>query len=159
MLTGLKTVVQKSQAFAQEHGMSDAQFLDERLAPDMFPFKKQVQVATDNAKGCAARLSGSEVPSYADDEETFDALLARIEKTITYMQGFTESSFDHAAEVKVTLPYFPGKYMPGVAYALEYAVPNFFFHVTTTYAIARKLGVNIGKADYMNSLPLLDLEA
>jgi len=159
MLTGLKGVLAKSKAFAQEHGMSDAQFLDERLAPDMFPFKKQVQVATDNAKGCAARLSGQEVPSYPDDEETFDALATRIDKTIAYLQGFSQDSFIAASDVKVILPYFPGKYMEGMAYAFEYAVPNFFFHVTTAYAIARKMGVQIGKADYMHSLPLLDIES
>lgn len=154
MLGGLKGVLQK----AKEHGSDEATLLNDRLAPDMFPLVKQVQVATDNAKGVAARLSGAEVPSYPDTETTFAELDARIDKTIAYLQTITKESFANAASVQVTLPYFPGQFMTGYDYAREYAIPNFFFHVATAYGIIRKNGVQIGKTDYMNnSLPLQDM--
>ncbi|MBY0473044.1 DUF1993 domain-containing protein [Patescibacteria group bacterium] len=153
MLGGLKGVLKK----AGEHGLDEATLLNDRLAPDMFPLVKQVQVATDNAKGVAARLSGSEVPSYPDTETTLAELDARIDKTIAYLQSITKESFANAEQVQVTFPYFPGKFMAGFEYAREYAIPNFFFHVATAYAIIRKNGVAIGKADYMNGLPLQDL--
>ncbi|HVY72961.1 MAG TPA: DUF1993 domain-containing protein [Candidatus Paceibacterota bacterium] len=154
MLGGLKGVLKK----AGEHGLDEATLLNDKLAPDMFPLVKQVQVATDNAKGVAARLSGTEVPKYEDTETTLAELDTRIDKTIAYLNTVTKESFANAANVQVTLPYFPGKFMTGYDYAREYAIPNFFFHVATAYGIIRKNGVQIGKADYMNnSLPLQDM--
>lgn len=156
MLGGLKNVLTKTKAHLAETGKPETELLNDRLAPDMFPFVKQVQVATDNAKGAAARLAGIEIPAYEDTEASIDELLARIDKTLAFLASVKEDSFKNAADVQVTLPYFPGKFMKGVAYAREYAIPNFFFHVAMAYAIARKNGVQIGKADYINSLPLED---
>ncbi|HUD02643.1 MAG TPA: DUF1993 domain-containing protein [Candidatus Paceibacterota bacterium] len=152
-LTGLKNVLQK----ATEHGLSDEALLADRLAPDMFPFVKQVQSATDNAKGCAARLAGQETPKYEDAETTVAELQARLDKTIAYLRTISKDSFANAASVQVVLPFMPGKFMTGFDYAREYALPNFFFHVAMSYAIVRKNGVPIGKADYMAGLPLQDL--
>jgi hypothetical protein len=153
MLTGLKTVLKK----AGEHGLDEATLLNDRLAPDMFPLVKQVQVATDNAKGMIGRITKVETPKFEDTETTFAELDARIDKTIAFLQTVTKEEFKDASNAQVTLPYFPGKFMTGYDYAREYVIPNFFFHVATAYAIVRKNGVAVGKADYMNSLPLQDL--
>lgn len=154
MLSGLKGVLKKAAA----HGGDEQAILNDRIASDMFPLLRQVQVATDNAKGAAARLSGQEIPKYEDTEKTFAELDARIDKTIAFLHTVTKESFSNAATVQVTLPYFPGKFMTGYDYACEYAIPNFFFHVAMAYALVRKNGVEIGKSDYMNnSMPFQDL--
>jgi hypothetical protein len=153
MLNGLKGVLKK----AGEHGLDEQALLNDKLAPDMFPLVKQVQVATDNAKGAAARLSGTEAPKFEDTETTLAELDGRIDKTIAYLQSFTKESFKDAAGVQATLPYFPGKFMTGFDYAREYAIPNFFFHVAMAYAIVRKNGVQVGKVDYIHNIPLQDL--
>jgi hypothetical protein len=157
LLTGLKTVLTKAEAHAKEAGITEEAFLNDALAPDMFPLKKQVQVASDNAKGAVARLTGKENPKFEDTEATFGELQARIDKTLEFVQSVSEAEFAGAEERKVTLPYFPDKYMTGTGYALEYALPNFIFHVVTAYGIVRKNGVAVGKADFMNCLPLKDL--
>jgi uncharacterized protein len=141
---------------AKEHGLSE-DFLTTSLAPDMFPFVRQVQIACDNAKGAVARLTKAEVPSFPDTETTWDELLARIDATIAFVEAATPEQYAGAAEVTVSLPYFPGTYMTASDYLVGYALPNFFFHVTTAYALVRQAGVAIGKADYMNGLPLRPL--
>lgn len=156
MLTAMKTVLEKGEAFAKEKGTSEAEMLDSRLAPDMLPLTRQVQIATDNAKGACARLTGMEIPKYEDDETTFAQLLARIDKTLALLKTVPESAFEQAAQAQVTLPYFPGKYMTGEGYAHEYVIPNFLFHVTTAYAILRMKGVPLGKGDFLGGLPLKD---
>lgn len=155
-LGGLKIVLEKTKAFLAEKGMSEADFLQSKMWDDMFPFVMQVRIAGDNAKGAMARLAGMEVPSYADEEKTLDELLTRVVKTIDFVKSVPESAFSGAADVKVSLPYWGGKHMTGYDYARFYAVPNFLFHVTTAYDLARKAGVPVGKADYMNGLPLRD---
>lgn len=156
-LGGLKNVLTKAEAFAKDAGMSEAEFLADRLWPDMFPLAKQVQVACDNAKNATARLAGVEAPKLEDTEQSFAELQARIDRTTEFVRSVPESSFAEAASRKVVLPYFPDKYMTGFDYAREYALPNFLFHVVTAYGIVRKNGVAIGKADYTNGLPLRDL--
>ena len=157
MLEGLKVVLQKAEAYAQENNIHEEALLNDSLFPDMFPLKRQVQIASDNAKGAVARLSGTQAPSYEDTEETFNELYARIDKTVDYLRTFTESSFEGGLERQVTLPYFPGKYMTGKEYLVGHALPNFHFHVVTAYGIVRKNGVPLGKALYINGLPLKDL--
>lgn len=156
LLGGLKNVLLKGQSFAVEHGVQEADLLNDRLAPDMFPLLKQVQVACDNAKGAVARLAGVEAPKHENTEQTFEELLARIDNTIEFVKSVPESAFAGAAERKITLPYFENKYFTGFDYAREYAIPNFIFHVVTAYSIVRKNGVQIGKADFINGLPLQD---
>jgi hypothetical protein len=153
MLGGLKGVLQKAKA----HGLDEKALLSEQLAPDMFPFAKQVQVACDNAKGAAARLSGQEPPKMDDTEQSIDDLIARVDATVAFLNTVKESDFADAPKQQITLPYFPGKFMGGYDYAREYAIPNFFFHVAMAYALVRKNGVEIGKADYINGIPLQDL--
>ncbi|HWB34174.1 MAG TPA: DUF1993 domain-containing protein [Candidatus Paceibacterota bacterium] len=149
-LGGLKTVLAK----AKDHGLDEAALLADRLAPDMFPFVKQVQIACDNAKGAAARLAGIDVPKFEDTEATVDELLGRIDKTLAFVESVEKSAFDGAAERTISLPFWNGKHMKGYDYARYYALPNFFFHVTTAYGLVRKNSVTIGKADYINGLPL-----
>lgn len=157
LLGGLKTLVTKARDAAKEKGVADGEMLNDRLAPDMFPLVRQIQIACDNAKGATARLAAVEPPTFEDNEERFDQLLARIDATVDFIKSVPESAFVEAAGRKITMPYFPGKYFTGFDYAREYAIPNFLFHVVTAYAIIRKNGVAIGKADFMNGVTLRDL--
>ena len=157
LLGGLRNVLAKAEAHAKEKGMSEAMFLNDALAPDMFPLKKQVQLASDHAKGAIARLTGKENPKMEDTEATFAELFTRIDKTLMFVQSASEKDFEGAEERKVVLPFREGKYLTGMEYLLEYGMPNFFFHVVTAYGIVRKNGVQIGKADFINGLPLKDL--
>ncbi len=141
--------------FAQANGGDEQSILNASLAPDMFSFIRQVRICTDNAKGAAARLAGIDVPVYEDTETTIAELKARIEKTIQFLESLAPEQFANAAEVRVELPYFPGMHFVGDGYLRQYAIPNFFFHVTTVYAILRAQGASVGKADFMHGLPLI----
>ena len=152
-LGGLRTVLEKDIAF----GLTD-EFLNATLANDMFPFAKQVQIACDNAKGAAARLAGVEVPSFPDAETTLGDLVVRIDATLAFLETLTPEQFNTAGDVVVTLPYYPGTYMTGHEYLIQFALPNFFFHVSQAYALSRRAGVPLGKADYLNGIPLRPLE-
>lgn len=152
-LGGLKIILQK----AHEHGVDENVLLSDALAPDMFPFVRQVQIACDQAKGAAARLSGKDIPSFPDTETTLAGLIARVDKTVEFLNSVSEQDFAGAEERAIVLPYFPNKFLKGFDYAREYALPNFFFHVAIAYALVRKNGVAIGKADYINGLPLQDM--
>lgn len=157
MLGGLDNVLTKAEAYANAEGLDSEVLFDAKLAPDMYPFIRQVQIACDNAKGCTARLGGVEVPKYEDNERTFSDLHARVAKTLEFIKSVPESAFKDAATREVTLPYFPGKYFTGFDYAREYALPNFFFHTTIAYGILRSKGVPLGKPDYMNGLSLKNI--
>jgi hypothetical protein len=150
MLNGLKIVLKKAKA----HGIDEKVLLADSLALDMFPLVRQVQIATDNAKGAAARLSGKEPPVYKDDEESIAQLMKRIDKTLLFLKKVKRSHFKDAHKVKVSLKYWNGKHLKGIDYVREYAIPNFFFHVAMAYALVRKNGVKIGKSDYMYKVPL-----
>lgn len=126
-----------------------------RLTVDMFPLVKQIQIATDNAKGMASRLAGKDIPFYDDAENTIPELLERLAKTIAYLESLTESDFIGAEEREARFPWFPDSHMLGGGYLLSYAIPNFMFHVTTAYAILRHHGFEIGKSDFLGSLPLI----
>ncbi len=153
-LRGLVTCIEKTEA----HGVSESEMLLLALAPDMFPFARQVQIASDNAKGAVARITGIENPSFPDTETTYVGLKERIEKTCAFIESVPVSAFEGQDERQVTLPYFPGKYMTAADYLRAYALPNFFFHVTTAYDLMRSKGVSLGKADYLNGLPLRALD-
>lgn len=153
-LYALKVLLEKAQQQAMEKGISDETILSYRLAPDMFALLKQVQIATDNAKWAAARLAGIEIPKFEDTEATLDDVYARIDKTIAFLDTFTPEHFTDAASRKIELPYFKDMYFTGEGY-VTYYISNFMFHVTTTYALLRANGFQIGKADFMNSLPLI----
>ncbi len=122
-----------------------------RLFPDMFPFVHQVQLVTDFAKGCAARLAGLPVPSFADDEKSFAELHARVNKTIDFIQSVDPAKYIGAAErpVTVRVSRTEEKTMRGDLYFMKQVVPNFYFHLTTTYNILRHNGLELGKGDFL----------
>lgn len=155
-LGALKGVLAKGAEFAKANGKSDADMLALRLAPDMFPLVKQVQVACDNAKGAASRLAGKEAPKMEDNEQTFAELMARIDKTVEYLNTFKPEEFVGAAERTIKMPYFSeDSHFTGEGYVRFFAIPNFFFHLVTSYDILRLSGVNVGKFDYVGNLPLV----
>ena len=151
MLTALSGVLEKAEADAAARKVDPAVLLQYRLAPDMFPLLRQVQIAADFAKGTAARLAGVEVPSWPDDEATFEQLQARIRKTLDFLASLDAGQFAGSDAREIVLR--PGtdkeKRYDGRTYLLNYAVPQFLFHVTTAYAILRHAGVGIGKTDFM----------
>ncbi len=146
----LSTILGKAAAHAEAKKIDPAVFIQSRLAPDMFAFARQVQIASDTAKGCAARLAGLPIPSYPDTETTFPELQARIAKTIDFLRGVTPAQLEgsETREVTIKLRGADTKFQ-GEPYLLDFALPNFFFHVTTAYAILRHNGVEIGKLDYL----------
>jgi hypothetical protein len=155
-LTNLKSFLRKGVEHASENGVAESQYLDLQLSPDMFPLRRQIQIATDNARGSVARLAGVAPLVLDDTETTLAELEARVDKVVAYLDAVTPEQFTAAATATVTLPYFPGKHFTGHDYLVEYALPNFFFHVTTAYAIIRSSGVPLGKGDYLGALTLHD---
>ncbi len=155
-MKALSSLIDTIETEATAKNMTDAEVLDMRLAPDMLPFGRQIQIVWDNAKWMASRLAGKEAPKYEDNETTLAELRARLERTISYLETFVETDFQNAATVEARFPYFPGMHMVGADYMLGYALPNFFFHLVTTYSILRHHGFDIGKADYIGkAIPLL----
>ncbi len=155
-LVNLKAFLKKGEAFAKEKSIHEEVMLGLRLAPNMFSLVRQVQIATDNAKGITARLAEMEPPKMEDNEKTFEELYQRIDRTIAFLDTLTPEQFANSAEAKVRLVYFPGKHYLGKEYLPMYGLPNFFFHVVTAYDILRSNGVVIGKGDYLDSMPSHD---
>jgi hypothetical protein len=141
----------KAQAYAESRKFDTANFLGLRLAPDMLPLTRQVQITTDGVKGCMARLAGQEVPKWEDNEASFDDLRARIRKTIDYVQSFSAAQIDGSEDKEILLPTRQAEPMrfTGESYLKHFVLPNFFFHATTTYALLRHGGVDLGKRDYL----------
>ncbi|OGI19165.1 MAG: hypothetical protein A3J06_02850 [Candidatus Moranbacteria bacterium RIFCSPLOWO2_02_FULL_48_19] len=156
-LGNLKNILVKAKAWIKEKKIDEPTLLGARLALDQFSLVKQVQVASDNAKGTAVRLIGAEPPAFEDSEQTLAALVERIEKTIVFLETLTPEQFAGSEERRITLKYFPGKYLLGLDYLNGYGLPNFYFHMTTAYSILRHYGLSIGKADYIGELPFKDL--
>lgn len=148
-LKALIVLIDKVQVEARANATDESTILEARIAPDMFSFARQIQIATDNAKGMACRLAGREIPKYDDSEATLDDLKARLQKTIDFLATFSESDFAGAATAEARFPYFPGIKMVGAGYLLSYAIPNFFFHIVTAYDILRNAGYSVGKVDFM----------
>ena len=150
MLKNLSAVMSKAEAAIEAKKIDPSAFLGARLFPDMLNFTKQVQIASDNAKGAAARLAGVEIPKFEDNETSFAELHARIDKTIAFLDTLTEAQFEGAAERKIVLTLRERTLeFTGAEYLTTWAQPNFYFHVTTAYALLRHNGVEIGKSDYM----------
>jgi uncharacterized protein len=151
MLGSLDSLLQKAQAHAEARRIDQEVFLQARLYPDMFPLTRQVQIACDFAKGVCSRLAGAEVPTHEDSETTFDALRGRIASTLAVIDGLDTGAFSGSEEREVLLrPGTPKeRRLDGRDYLLAYGLPQFFFHVTTVYALLRHNGVDVGKRDYM----------
>ncbi|HUG57770.1 MAG TPA: DUF1993 domain-containing protein [Candidimonas sp.] len=151
MLNSMDAVLSKAEEHAVAKKIDPNALLQARLFPDMFPLVRQVQVATDFARGVSARLAGAEVPKFEDNQQTFADLHELIAKTLAFIDGFTPAQIDgNEDRVIVTRPGTPKeKKFNGQSYLLTYGLPQFFFHVTTTYAILRHNGVEVGKRDFM----------
>ena len=149
----LSTILDKALADATARGVDARELLDGRLAPDMLPLPRQIQLASDTAKGCIARLAGRDVPSFADTETTFAELQERIVKTVAFMQTVGPADIDGSERRKISFKAGPYELnFVGQGYLLDFALPNFFFHVTTAYAILRHKGAPLGKMDYLGKL-------
>ena len=153
ILNSLSAILGKTAAHCEARKIDPAVLLNSRLFPDMFPLARQIQIATDHAKGLPARLSGVDVPSYADSEATIADLAARVGKTIAFVGGFTPAQIDGSEDRPVTVKAGPSEHhFVGRQYLVHYALPNFYFHVSMTYAILRHSGVDVGKRDYLGAI-------
>jgi len=150
MLRNLSGLLDKADTYAKANNISEEELLGSRLYPDMFELKRQIQIATDHAKGAAARLAGADVPSFPDTETTIEALQARINKTLDFISSFEPAQFEGGEErnIKLVFPWATFEFT-GSRYLTYWALPNFFFHTTTAYDILRHKGVNVGKADFI----------
>ena len=150
-LAQLKHLLTKGDAHARAQGWDPAVLLGMRLAPDMFPLTRQVQIATDIAKNGVARLSGGEAPKFADDETTFEQLAARIDRAISYIESVPAAAFDGAAARAITVPTRArgDLHFNGHDYLFGFVLPNVHFHCTVAYGLLRHAGVPLGKADYL----------
>ena len=153
LLNSLSAILTKAEAYAAEKKFEPAVLLNARLYPDMFPLIRQVQVAADFAKSVSARLAGVEVPVYEDNEQTFTDLQARISKTLLFIESLTPAQFEGSETREIVLrPGTPKeKKLVGHNYLINYGLPQFFFHVTTAYAILRHNGLEVGKGDFMGA--------
>ncbi|CAG9182003.1 hypothetical protein LMG23992_04636 [Cupriavidus laharis] len=151
-LTNLSAILEKGAAHAQAQGMDPADLIQTRLIADMDALPAQVQRASDAAKGCAARLAGIDVPSYADNEATFPELQERIAKTVGFLKSIRPEQLEGSESRVIELKLRQGTMtFDGKSYLLGFALPNFYFHITTAYDILRHKGVQIGKVDFLGT--------
>lgn len=149
-------LLQKAQDFAKEKNLTEAEVLAGKLALDMFDFKKQVQVFSDNAAGAVARGAGLEKPSMPDTEKSFDELVARLQKTREFILSVDPEKIPDPESLKIKLGWMPaGKYFTAHAYLGDFVLQNTLFHLTIAYAILRNMGANIGKSDFVGNLEML----
>jgi hypothetical protein len=152
MLRNLAKLLDKAAEYASAKKFDSAVLVNARLAPDMFPLSRQVQIAADHAKYAVARLTGQEGPRFEDDERTIDELKARIAKTLDYIESARPAAFEGAADrdIKVSMPNGLIIEAKGFQYLRDWAFPHFYFHIVTAYDILRHNGLEIGKRDYLS---------
>jgi len=151
MLENMSKLLDKAAAHAQQKGFDAAVLLNSRLAADMFPLSRQVQIASDMAKSAVARLTATEMPKYEDNETTVDELKARIAKTLAYIRSVGAAAYEGSEKREIVIPTRTrgDLHFDGQTYLLNFILPNFLFHATTTYAILRHNGVDLGKVDFI----------
>jgi uncharacterized protein len=152
-LRNLAAVLDKAAGQASERKIDPGVLLNDRLAADMLPFVRQVQIASDHAKGASARLAGIDVPKFEDVEKSFDDLQQRLARVTEFVRSIDPAQIDGSEEREITLP-IGGQSVAftGQAYLLHFALPNFYFHLTTAYAILRHNGIVIGKRDFIGAI-------
>lgn len=150
MLCNLKKILAKAERHAIKNKIDAGVFMNARLAPDMYPLVRQVQIASDIAKGCGARLADKKIPVYKDNEKSFKDLYKRIDKTVAFLKTCNSHDID-GSEDRTLVMQFPSMTLKfsGADFLHRFALPNFYFHVTTAYAILRHNGINIGKRDFV----------
>jgi uncharacterized protein len=156
ILGSLSAILDKAEVYASEKNIDANTLLQSRLFPDMFPLIRQVQIATDFAKGACARLAGVDVPKYEDTEQNFSDLKERIGKTLAFIETLKAEQIDGSEKNDISTSAGPkSRNFKGQNYLLNYALPQFFFHATTTYAILRHNGLVIGKKDFIGTFEVL----
>jgi len=151
-LKALSAILDKAASHCETHKIDPTVLINSRLYPNMFPLARQVQIAADLVKGMAARLSGKDVPSYADTEATFADLKARIAKTADFIQSIPQTALDGTEDKEIILKVGGNEMkFAGRDYLISFVLPNFYFHVTTAYAILRHCGVELGKKDFLGA--------
>jgi uncharacterized protein len=155
-LSALSALLDKAEAYAEAKRIDPTVLLNARLFPDMFAFTRQVQSACDQAKNGGARLAGVDPPRYEDNEKTIAELRTRIAKTVAFVKTLDAERIDTAADREITFPLGPNNqgHMRGADYLNHFALPNFYFHLTTAYDILRHCGVEIGKRDFLGTIPM-----
>ncbi len=153
MLKNLSVLLEKGASHAETKKVDVEILLNARLALDQFHLIKQVQIACDTAKLGVSRLTGKEAPKHDDQEKTLPELQERIQSVLSYLGTFTEKDFSEAIDRRISQPRWEGKYLTGKEFAIQHAIPNFYFHITTAYSILRHNGVDIGKKNYLGDMP------
>ena len=155
-LNALSGVLDKGAAYAAAKKIDPTVLVQSRLAPDMFPLSRQVQIACDMAKNGSARLAGVDPPPFEDKEATFDELKARVAKTLAYVKSLDGKKIDASGDREITFPLGPTNkgHMKGDDYLNHFMLPNFYFHCTAAYAILRHCGVDVGKQDFLGAIPM-----
>jgi hypothetical protein len=152
LLNSLSGILDKAAAHAEAHKIEPAVLIGYRLAPNMYPLSRQIQVASDMAKACVARLAGETPPNWPDTETSFPELKQRLAKTLDYVQGFKPEQIDGSEDRQITIKAGTVElHFAGEAYLTHWVIPNFTFHATTAYAILRHAGVELGKRDFLGS--------
>jgi hypothetical protein len=152
ILNALTAILDKAASYCEERKIDPAVLITDRLAPDMFPFARQIQLASDHAKGIAARLAGIEVPSFSDTETSFAELKARIAKTLDFVKSVSPSQIEGAESREIQLKLAGNEVkFTGERFLINLALPNFYFHATTAYDILRHNGIPVGKRDFLGA--------
>ena len=154
MLDNLSRILDKAAQYAEAKKFNIDVLLNSRLAPDQFNLIRQVQITCDTAKFGAARICGKEAPSHPDTETTLAELQARIKTVQDYLASFKPEDFVDAEARHVSQPRWEGKYLTGIEFVIQHSLPNIYFHITTAYSILRHNGVDVGKKDFLGSMPL-----
>jgi hypothetical protein len=155
-LRNLDRWLKAAEAYADQRKFPVDNLVQQRLAVDQYPLVKQIQAICDNAKFIPGRLTAKEWPAHADTETTFEQFHQRINAVLTYLETFKPEDFEGADARKISLPWMGGKWMTGLEYVSQFALPNFYFHVTLAYSILRHNGVPLGKQDFIGSVPMRD---
>ena len=152
ILNSLSAILDKAESHVADKKIDPNALLNFRLYPDMLPFVRQIQIATDFAKGCGARLAGADVPPYEDSEQSFAELKTRIAKTVAFIDALPQADIDGSETRAITTGSGEKtKHFTGQTYLFHYALPHFFFHATTAYDILRHNGIDVGKKDFIGS--------
>jgi uncharacterized protein len=150
MLGNLSAILDKGDVHIKAKNIDPSVLINYRLAPDMYPLGKQVQIATDRAESCATLLAGLEVPNHGHNEATFADLQVRIARTVAFIQSVGPEQINGSEERAISFKIRDKEFsFLGLPYLLNFVLPNFYFHITTTYVILRHNGVELGKMDYL----------
>ncbi|PJZ47323.1 DUF1993 domain-containing protein [Leptospira brenneri] len=152
-LRNLIKILEKAETHSASKNFPFANLLNARLFPDQFHLTKQIQIACDTAKLAVSRITGKEAPVHEDTETNLEELKLRIHSVIQYLDTYQKEDFQQVFETKISLPRWEGKQLTGFEYLTHHAIPNFYFHITTAYAILRHNGIEIGKKDYLGDMP------